>query len=199
MLTADADEHLLAPRVSTVTASEIADFDEAPAPVRALLESALALTRRNLGYRFGSSEPSRGGMDCSGTIFFLLRQAGIKGVPRSAEAIYQWTLGEGTLQPVDAVTLDSVSFDALRPGDLLFWTGTYRAGGRHVVTHAMFYLGKARADGRPLMVGASDGRTYRGEKRFGVSVFDFRLPQPGGPSRFVGYARVPGLVASGGR
>jgi hypothetical protein len=49
------------------------------------------------------------------------------------------------------------------------------------------------------MVGASDGRTFEGKQRFGVSVFDFI--QPGvhaaasrGASRFVGYGPVPGLV-----
>ena len=49
------------------------------------------------------------------------------------------------------------------------------------------------------MVGASDGRTYRGEKKLGVSVFDFTLPQqnaknPG--SRFIGYAKIPGQEGS---
>ena len=43
------------------------------------------------------------------------------------------------------------------------------------------------------MVGASDGRRYRGIKRNGVSVFDFVLPKADSRSVFVGYARVPGL------
>ena len=44
------------------------------------------------------------------------------------------------------------------------------------------------------MVGASDGRTYRGDKKFGVSVLDFRAPKPNGKnpaSRFIGYAKIP--------
>jgi hypothetical protein len=49
----------------------------------------------------------------------------------------------------------------------------------------------------PIMVGSSNGRTYRGQKRNGVSVFDFtmpRNPQEGeARSTFIGYSRIPGL------
>jgi hypothetical protein len=191
---ADENGRLIAPVVVGLESSEIAGFAEYPEPVRDLLEKALALTRRNLGYRFGSSDPARGGLDCSGAIFYLLREVGRRDVPRSSEEIYQWVLKKGTFQPVNARTLDSRSFDALRPGDLLFWTGTYAAGGRKVVTHVMIYLGRAKSDGLPLMVGSSDGRTYRGKKCFGVSVFDFRLPKEESRSRFIGHAGVPGLA-----
>jgi hypothetical protein len=181
------------PVVAALQPSEIKGFEDYPAPVKDLLTKSLALTQQNLGYLFGSSDPALKGMDCSGTIFYLLREAGIKDVPRSSEEIYKWVLKEGTLQPVNAASLDSRSFDSLRPGDLLFWTGTYSAGGKSTVTHTMIFLGHAKSDGLPLMVGSSDGRTYRGKKCFGVSVFDFRLPKEESKSRFVGFARVPGL------
>jgi hypothetical protein len=49
------------------------------------------------------------------------------------------------------------------------------------------------------MVGASDGRTYKGQSRYGVSVFDFKMAgrkassgDEAGPV-FVGYASIPGL------
>ncbi len=196
---ADENGRLIPPQVVGLEPSDITGFDEFPGPVRNLLERALALTRRNLGYRFGSSDPALGGMDCSGTIFHLLSEVGIDGVPRSAEAMYRWVLKKGTFKPGDAVTGESPAFAALRPGDLLFWSGTYAAGGPDTVTHVMIYLGRAKADGLPLMVGASDGRTYRGRKCFGVSVFEFRLPGEGSPGRFVGFARVPGLMRSGPR
>jgi hypothetical protein len=63
----------------------------------------------------------------------------------------------------------------------------------------MIYLGKEKDSGKPIMVGASDGRTYQGEKQFGVSVFDFKTAPAreasasGKNPRFVGYARIPGL------
>ncbi len=197
MLGAKAQEpRALIPAVVVgLDSSELEGFDDYPFAVKDLLENALALTRQNLGYRFGSADPGEKGMDCSGTIFFLLRKSGVNDVPRSSEAIYQWVLQEGTLQPVNADSLESKSFAGLRAGDLLFWTGTYVAGGKNVVTHTMIYLGRAKSDSLRLMVGASDGRTYRGKKCFGVSVFDFRLPKADSKSRFVGYAKVPGLIS----
>jgi hypothetical protein len=59
----------------------------------------------------------------------------------------------------------------------------------------MLYLGKNKK-GERLMFGASDGRTYQGKKMWGVSVFDFNLPDGKGPQRFVGYGCVPGLTCS---
>jgi len=50
-----------------------------------------------------------------------------------------------------------------------------------------------------VMVGSSDGRTYDGKQRWGVSVFDFKMPPPpkSGDAKispvFVGYGRIPGL------
>jgi hypothetical protein len=49
------------------------------------------------------------------------------------------------------------------------------------------------------MAGASDGRTYEGKQRFGVSVFDFKTapPPPSNDAKrspsFVGYGSIPGL------
>jgi hypothetical protein len=71
----------------------------------------------------------------------------------------------------------------------------------------MIYLGIDRETGQRVMVGASDGRTFNGKSRYGVSVFDFQLPRPGAKSdlapqaqaetpsttRFIGYGPAPGL------
>ena len=89
----------------------------------------------------------------------------------------------------------------MKPGDLLFWTGTYSIERDPPITHTMIYLGKEKKSGKPIMVGASDGRTYEGEQQFGVSVFDFKTApskkatDSGNHPRFVGYARIPGLGA----
>lgn len=58
------------------------------------------------------------------------------------------------------------------------------------VSHVMIYIGKT-AQGRLLMAGASDGRTYKGRKIYGVSVFDFQLPNATSASRFLGYSCIP--------
>jgi len=52
------------------------------------------------------------------------------------------------------------------------------------------------------MVGSSDGRTYHGQSRYGVSIFDFHVARQsrkaadenGNGPAFVGYARIPGLI-----
>jgi hypothetical protein len=49
------------------------------------------------------------------------------------------------------------------------------------------------------MFGASDGRSYDGVQRWGVSVFDFKMPRAkadadaNSQADFLGYARIPGL------
>ena len=61
----------------------------------------------------------------------------------------------------------------------------------------MIYLGTEKSTGNKVMIGSSDGRTYHGQKRNGVSVFDFVMPRGGlnveQRSTFVGYGRIPGL------
>jgi peptidoglycan DL-endopeptidase CwlO len=165
-----------------------------------LLDLALDLTRRDLGYTYGSADPANGGMDCSGFIYYVLNQAGVKDVPRDASEQYVWVRKAGNFRAVLSRDLDSFEFDELKPGDLLFWTGTYGIERDPPVTHTMIYLGKEKESNKPIMVGASDGRTYRDKQRFGVSVFDFKTAKPPASTddgrrspNFVGYARIPGL------
>lgn len=195
-----AEEKMPPPVVASIETGELEDFDANPPEVRALIEKALALTKRNLGYKYGSSEPENGGMDCSGTIFHVLEEMGVDDVPRTASDQYVWARKTGDFQAVVSRSEDSFELDALRPGDLLFWTGTYEIDRDPPVTHTMIYLGELKSDGRPVMFGASDGRTFDGRKMSGVSVFDFRIPKApseGGPgSVFVGYAPIPGLGRS---
>ena len=180
--------------VSSLKPEDLRSFYNNPPEVQQLLTAALELTEQNLNYLYGSADPTRGGMDCSGTIYFLLQKMGVSDVPRSASQQYVWVRRADVFHSVVSTRMDSFELDALRPGHLLFWTGTYSVDVDPPVTHTMIYLGKARSDGRPLMVGASDGRTFRGDKKFGVSVFDFVIPKPDGRnpmSRFIGYAEIP--------
>ncbi len=187
------------PRVATVMPDEIADFEKNPEPVRKLLTAALDLTKQNLEYKYGSADPSDGGMDCSGFIYFVLRENGVEDVPRDASGQYVWVRKAGNFRAVLSRDLDSFELDELKPGDLLFWTGTYSVDRDPPVTHTMIYLGKQKDSGKPIMVGSSDGRTYEGEKQHGVSVFDFKtvraqqVSSSGTHPNFVGYARIPGL------
>ena len=170
--------------------------------MRKLLQAALDLTKRNLDYTYGSADPENGGMDCSGFIYYVLRKNGIEEVPRDASEQYVWVRKAGNFRAVLSREIDSFELDELKPGDLLFWTGTYGVERDPPVTHTMIYLGKKKDGDRPIMVGASDGRTYEGEQEFGVSVFDFKTARAKGAKtsetqpRFVGYAKIPGLKES---
>ena len=131
-------------------------------------------------------------MDCSGTIYYLLNTMGIRDVPRSSDLIYKWVLQKGHFYSVNSSKLDSLEFSHLNPGDLLFWSGTYVTSHDMNVSHVMLYIGENK-ENQPIMVGASDGRTYKGRQIDGVSVFDFQLPTSGSKSRFLGYSCTPGI------
>ena len=135
-------------------------------------------------------------MDCSGFIYYVLKQNGYDAVPRQANEQYVWVRKAGNFRAVLSHKADSFELDELKPGDLMFWTGTYATDRDPPVTHTMIYLGKEKETGNRVMAGSSDGRSYHGVQRWGVSVFDFRpapIPERGksGP-QFVGYGAIPG-------
>jgi cell wall-associated NlpC family hydrolase len=184
---------------ASIAPNEISHYNDYQPAVRKITDAALELTKRNLGYAYGSADPANGGMDCSGFVYYLLRQSGIANVPRDSSQQYVWVRKAGNFQAVLSRNADSFELDALKPGDLLFWTGTYSIDRDPPITHAMIYLGRQKGTNKRLMVGASDGRTYEGQQRFGVSVFDFKIsaPRKGEEGKlspmFVGYGPIPGL------
>ena len=186
----------IAPNAS-ISPDDIVEFHAQPAAVRKLIESGLDLARQNLTYTFGSADPAGGGMDCSGFIYYLLRHHGFAQAPRDSSGLYVWVRQAHGFRAVISRKTDSFEMDELLPGDLLFWTGTYATDHDPPVSHVMIYLGTEKVGGGKIMIGSSDGRTYHGQKRNGVSVFDFRMPRTpaNGDSRstFIGYARIPGL------
>jgi cell wall-associated NlpC family hydrolase len=184
---------------ATLTPDEIKGFENYPEKVRKLLASALELTARNLDYKYGSADPANGGMDCSGFVYFVLKENGIEDVPRDSAEQYTWLRQARTFQAVFSRKENSFELEDLKPGDLLFWEGTYSIERDPPITHAMIYLGREKKTGARIMVGASDGRVYDGKARYGVSVFDFKIhtsekPKEGKPfPTFVGYGHIPEL------
>ena len=71
-------------------------------------------------YVFGGTTPN--GFDCSGFVRYVYKQAGIS-LPRSSSD--QYDVGK------------SVSKNDLEPGDLVFFSGTYKSG----ISHAGIYVG----------------------------------------------------------
>ncbi len=181
--------------VSTLSIEDIAGFDQYPKQIQSLVQSCLALTHLELGYLYGSSEPSKGGMDCSGTIYHVLHFQGLKDVPRQSDEMCNWVDKKSHLSLTPTATsFDSEEFANLKPGDLLFWTNSLETTRKLPVTHVMIYLGKLKKSGKRVVFGSSDGRSYMGERRSGVSVFDFSLPKPDSTKHFYGYGPTPGLL-----
>lgn len=173
--------------------ADIPDYPTYPLVVQNLILKANHLTQMDLTYLYGSSDPKNKGMDCSGTIYYLLNQTTLYDVPRASNEMYSWLEKNGKIYKVTAHDFNSPEFSHLKPGDLLFWSGTYVVHRDVSITHVMLYLGKNK-NGERIMFGASDGRTYQGKKMWGVSVFDFKLPDGKGPQRFVGYGCIPDLT-----
>lgn len=191
------------PPNATVEPDSIAEFAAQPPRMQQLIRDAIDLTRLNLTYTFGSADPDSGGMDCSGTIYYLLRAHGLNDIPRDSSGQYMWARRNGSFFPVLSRSEKSEEFNELQPGDLMFWTGTYQPARDIPVSHVMLYLGREKETGKRIMFGASDGRSYNGIQRWGVSVFDFKMPrvdpeQSDKPKAvFVGFARIPGLRGAG--
>ncbi|MBB5039309.1 C40 family peptidase [Prosthecobacter dejongeii] len=181
--------------VSSIEVEDIQNFEHYAPQIQQLIRKSLALTKLNLTYTFGSADPKKGGMDCSGTIYYVLHDFGFKGVPRQSNEMAGWVKDKTLLHRVQkADTLSHPEFSALQPGDLLFWSGTYEAGPREIpVTHVMLNLGKLKKSGKHVVFGASDGRAYQGKRRTGVSVFDFSLPKSTSSASFYGFGMIPGV------
>lgn len=178
----------------SIATTELPTFSANSPKVQEAIHLLLNLAQQDLTYQYGSADPSEGGMDCSGTIFYAFTTMGIPDVPRSADLQYAWVKDRGHFYAIPAATstIEDPTFAHLQPGDLLFWTGTYAISRTNNVTHVMMYLGKNK-NGQTLMVGASNGRTYQGRKIFGVSVFDFKVPDRDSRGQFIGYGCVPQL------
>jgi hypothetical protein len=182
--------------VATLLPRDLVEYRRQPKRVRTLIWNALSLTQQGLGYKFGSHDPRRGGMDCSGTIHYILRRSGWDKAPRTSRDQYLWLREYGTLTSVDGREARHYNNRRLRPGDLLFWIHTYRTRRNPPITHVAIYLGTDRRTGKPVIVHAGGGRKYAGKARRGVTVVELEEPARrgfrGGKGSFVGFGTVPG-------
>ena len=99
-----------------------AEFDMTPPDLASLIQTAFAY--RGSRYVFGGM--SSRGFDCSGFVKFLYDGMGIK-LPRDSRSQYSQA---GIF----------VSRADLRPGDLIFFSGTYRRG----ISHVGLYVGEGK-------------------------------------------------------
>lgn len=91
------------------------------APVTASGSQILAEAKNHLGapYIYGGASPS--GFDCSGFVYYVLKQVGINAYRTPADQYKQGT---------------AVSKENLQPGDVVFFAGTYASGISHVGIYA---------------------------------------------------------------
>jgi len=182
-----------------IATADLADFASLPEDRRKLIEAALAVARDSpwLPYTARGAEPSDGGFDCSGAMYFVIRSVGLD-PPRTSTAQYEWLNLKGRLHKgtADAVDLNHPGMKHLRPADLLFWgrPATSDSGAAITITHVAMYLGKEAKDARPVMINSTDARSYRGTKANGYGVYDFRLPVAGAKTAFLGYGTPPGIA-----
>ncbi|MEP2776599.1 MAG: NlpC/P60 family protein [Luteolibacter sp.] len=191
-----AQESLDPPRL--LETSDLESFDELPEARQKLISMAIETGKEvhGMSYKYGGNGPEDGGFDCSGAMHYVLRKVGIQ-PPRTSSDQYLWVKKNSEFHEVakTAVDTEDKSFDDLKPGDLVFWSGTFKPNdGRTTnITHVGMYLGVEKKDGRPVMVNATNGRSYRGKKSNGYGVYDFRVPRAGSKSKIVGYGTPPGL------
>ncbi|MCS7063844.1 MAG: C40 family peptidase [Methylacidiphilales bacterium] len=191
----------------TLKPDDILNFHNYPPYLQHLIRICLDLTSRRLSYKYGSADPNQGGFDCSGFVHYTLKQLGYKNPPRDSTQIYLWLQQNRTLKKVNDEDPHDRQLQFLRPGDILFWEGTYKVKRNPPISHVMIYLGIEKNSNRPIMAGASEGRTYHGRPKHGVGVFDFVLPNPKrkripwwfwgtirtNKTRFVGYGSIPNI------
>ena len=184
--------------VPLLETSELRDFSKLDESRQKLIETAIAAGKESAGmaYKYGGNSPEAGGFDCSGAMHYILQKVGID-PPRTSSDQFLWVKEHSQMHLVAnaAKNTDDKSFADLKPGDLVFWSGTYAPtdGRTTSITHVGMFLGYEKKDGRPVMINATDGRSYRGKKGNGFGVYDFRVPSAGSKSRMVGYGTPPGL------
>ena len=64
---------------------------------------------------------------------------------------------------------------------------------RIVGVYYRLYLGK-EADGHPIMIGSSEGRSYRHHKINGFGITDYHVPGAGAKTRIIAYGPPPPLA-----
>ena len=139
-----------------------------------------------LPYRFGGDHPKEGGLDCSGAMKFLLNDIGFSDLPRTSFDQYDWMRKNRTFKHTKTIPERMGGKKGIKPGDLIFWGGTYDSG--HKVSHVMIYLGQG-SDGTHYMFGAR-GKSKRGLFGHGVDIWELKS---GYNKSLIGFGTLPGV------
>lgn len=121
-------------------------------------------------YIWGSGDPARGGLDCSGFVQVVYRRAYGLELPDEAGKQYLWLREHGKVWDV---TTGWKPAD-LRPGDLIFYSGTRYTKRPSPITHVMIYVGNR------AMVGSQNAGRRLNAPGNGVGFFRFYPTPPTG-------------------
>lgn len=138
---------------TSLAAAEPPKAAEKPKEPQSIVDRALGWL--GINYRFGGTDEKKG-FDCAGLVKKIFGDSGVK-LPRTAADQFR----EGV----------AISFDDLRPGDLVFFKDTYKRG----ISHVGIYIGER------LFVHAASRRK---------SVVVDRIDMPYYLKRFVGGRRL---------
>lgn len=144
------------------------------------------LAHQHLNYIYGSGDPGKGGLDCSGFVRLVFREAyGIE-LPDEADKQLGYCREHGQVWDATSGWTPAV----LQPGDLIFFAGPDALPRSSDVEHVMIYCG-----GNTMAGAQGKGRQQEGAFLGGVGLYYFRVHYPGGiwgepGDRFIGHRRV---------
>ena len=122
---------------------DLAQYKNDSPTLKKIIWRASLLSKEHLRYQFGDDNPKQGGMDCSGVIYYILKCMHPHSyIPRDSYEMYIWLQHHHDIHYVTSNDFYSYQFRDLKPGDLLFWTGTFYTHRKPPITHVMLYLGK---------------------------------------------------------
>ena len=134
---------------------------------------ATAVEMKGLPYVFGGNGLKDGGFDCSGAMYYILHKVGLK-PPRTSSDQYLWVKENSELHPIsESLRIRRTRVSRILNREILSsgLEPMFPTDGRTTkITHVGMFLGYEKKDGRPVMINATNGRSYRGKKGNGFGV-----------------------------
>lgn len=135
---------------------------------KSVTQVARQLASENLPYKYGATDPKQGGLDCSGFVRWVFNKSHGIELPDEAGLQLEYFRKHGRVWDAKSGWTPA----DLRPGDLIFWTGTYPVRRKSPVTHVMIYHGQG------VMSGAQSIGSRINARGPGVGLYRFHPTQP---------------------
>lgn len=142
--------------------------------VEELLRVADEVANMNLPYLWAGNDPAQGGLDCSGFMMYVFKKAWGIELPDESGKQLEYCYKHGKVWDADS---KDFKLSMLRPGDLMFVSGTRPSDRPSPITHVMMIVGPDR------IVGSQDEGAREKYGTPGVGYFKQRLFRPYGIPR----------------